>query len=314
MNEKTLPGTNDTRGAGETAGTSEARVTDQTSQTSESRLVHPSEHDVQAGGPEPRGKPAPSFEADHAAPRTYEAPPPDDLTQIRGIDKELAGALHAMDVTRFRQIAAWSAADVAAVAERLGLGKRIAREGWIEQAAVLATGRLTRYAMAQGLKSPEPEPPTEITAAAQPAPAVEDGPDLELAPAATFRALSELNVDEGTVPDEAAGPQTALGQRDKDATLRPDPAQTLPQAQTERLAATQQSPATEHPAVPPAASARAGEPLPSHGEPAVADAPVVPQPKEEQEQKDHAPTLEPRKGPEFVDYLVRLLRYGRGDG
>jgi len=62
----------------------------------------------------------------------------DDLSKIRGISSETAQKLNALGVRRYRQIAAWTAKDVASVRVALGVGMRIARENWIDQAAVLA--------------------------------------------------------------------------------------------------------------------------------------------------------------------------------
>jgi hypothetical protein len=66
---------------------------------------------------------------------------PDDLTRIRGIDGALARHLAGRGITRYGQIAAWRAEDVREVAEALGLGRRISRENWIEQAALLERRR-----------------------------------------------------------------------------------------------------------------------------------------------------------------------------
>lgn len=62
----------------------------------------------------------------------------DDLTRIKGVGPVLAGKLHALGVTRFAEIAAWTEADVARVDEQLNFKGRIHREGWIEQAKALA--------------------------------------------------------------------------------------------------------------------------------------------------------------------------------
>ena len=45
-----------------------------------------------------------------------------------------------MGVIRFEQIAGWTAADVATIEERLGLGDRVERDLWVEQAGLLARG------------------------------------------------------------------------------------------------------------------------------------------------------------------------------
>lgn len=66
---------------------------------------------------------------------------PDDLTRIRGIDRGLAGALVALGVKHFEQIAGFTSADVRSLAAALSLGRRISRENWIEQAAMLALRR-----------------------------------------------------------------------------------------------------------------------------------------------------------------------------
>ena len=65
----------------------------------------------------------------------------DELTLIRGIDRARAASLNGMGTMTFAQIAAWTGADVAQVSESLGLGRAITRQGWIEQAALLAQRR-----------------------------------------------------------------------------------------------------------------------------------------------------------------------------
>lgn len=61
----------------------------------------------------------------------------DDLKQIKGIGPVLETKLHALGITRYAQIAAWTAADIDRVSEQLDFKGRIEREGWVEQAAVL---------------------------------------------------------------------------------------------------------------------------------------------------------------------------------
>lgn len=72
---------------------------------------------------------------------------PDKLTRIKGISPDIASALNAKHVTRFRQIANWSGADVASLSTALGLGRQIQGENWIEQAAILAKGERTVFDM-----------------------------------------------------------------------------------------------------------------------------------------------------------------------
>lgn len=73
-------------------------------------------------------------------------PAVDRLELISGIDQELRRALTEQGVERFSQIASWSSVDIAQISSRLGLGDRVSREGWIEQAAVLARGAQTARA------------------------------------------------------------------------------------------------------------------------------------------------------------------------
>jgi hypothetical protein len=68
---------------------------------------------------------------------------PDDLTRIRGLDRTLARGLAERGITRYGQIAAWRAHDVREIAVALGLGRRISRQNWIEQAALLEQRRGT---------------------------------------------------------------------------------------------------------------------------------------------------------------------------
>lgn len=100
--------------------------------------------------------PAPETPSDVVAPAPAIAKPapvapavpavPDDLTRIGGITPLLAKQLNVIGVSRFAEIAGWSAADVARVRGVLDAGDRIGRQGWIEQAAVLARGGMTAFA------------------------------------------------------------------------------------------------------------------------------------------------------------------------
>lgn len=71
---------------------------------------------------------------------------PDDLEQIKGVGPKLNELLNSMGVTRFDQIAAWSASDVAEVDQYLGAFQgRIERDGWIDQAGYLARGDVAGF-------------------------------------------------------------------------------------------------------------------------------------------------------------------------
>ena len=59
---------------------------------------------------------------------------PDDLTQIKGVNAELAGRLNGLGVIKFEQIANFSDDDIANVDEALTLNGRIEKDDWIGQA------------------------------------------------------------------------------------------------------------------------------------------------------------------------------------
>ncbi len=70
----------------------------------------------------------------------------DDLTRIKGIGPKLSARLGELGVTGFAQIAAWSAADIAAIDAQLGtFAGRAERDQWTAQAAFLASGDIAGY-------------------------------------------------------------------------------------------------------------------------------------------------------------------------
>jgi predicted flap endonuclease-1-like 5' DNA nuclease len=69
----------------------------------------------------------------------------DNLLRIRGIDAPIGALLAERGVSRYSQIAHWSAADVTRLGELLGVAGRIARENWIEQAQILGRGGDTAF-------------------------------------------------------------------------------------------------------------------------------------------------------------------------
>lgn len=86
---------------------------------------------------------APKKAAKKAAPAKAEAPAAtgaDDLKRLSGVGPALEKKLNEAGVTRFEQIAAWTAADAESFGEKLSFKGRIEREGWIEQAKELAKG------------------------------------------------------------------------------------------------------------------------------------------------------------------------------
>lgn len=97
---------------------------------------------------EPAPEPAPAAEPGDKptgmdAPRDGSA---DDLKQIKGVGPKLEQQLNSMGYWHFDQIAGWSDSDVAWVDENLeGFKGRVSRDGWVEQAKVLAGGGETEF-------------------------------------------------------------------------------------------------------------------------------------------------------------------------
>ncbi len=85
--------------------------------------------------PEPTPEPPVAEAAPEPEPEPVAAPlTPDDLTLIVGIGPKLAAALAERGVTRFAQLAAWRAQDLADVDSALNLKGRAVRDAWVAQA------------------------------------------------------------------------------------------------------------------------------------------------------------------------------------
>ena len=69
-----------------------------------------------------------------------EKPLIEDFTAIRGIDRDTAQILAALGLTHYADIAALNDEDVDIIGARIGDRRRICKENWIEQAALLARG------------------------------------------------------------------------------------------------------------------------------------------------------------------------------
>ena len=66
---------------------------------------------------------------------------PDPLTQLKGLGPKAAAQLNALGITRFDQLAALDAAQLAAVDGQMGNFKgRIYRDRWADQARLMAAG------------------------------------------------------------------------------------------------------------------------------------------------------------------------------
>ncbi len=71
---------------------------------------------------------------------------PDDLKLIKGVGPKLEALLNSLGFYHFDQVADWSADEVAWVDENLqGFKGRVSRDGWVEQARILATGGETEF-------------------------------------------------------------------------------------------------------------------------------------------------------------------------
>ncbi len=70
----------------------------------------------------------------------FEAPEgePDDLKQISGVGPALEKKLHGLGITKFAQVAAFTADDIAKVDDALSFKGRIERDDWVAQAKELA--------------------------------------------------------------------------------------------------------------------------------------------------------------------------------
>lgn len=70
----------------------------------------------------------------------------DDLTRIKGVGPKLRARLNELGVSRFDQIAAWTADDIARIDASLGsFAGRPTRDNWVEQARLLASGDSAGY-------------------------------------------------------------------------------------------------------------------------------------------------------------------------
>ncbi|MCB1492064.1 MAG: 50S ribosomal protein L21 [Rhodobiaceae bacterium] len=106
--------------------------------------------DILTGGAKPKAakkaeKPkvddAPKAEAAaEAVAPLFEAPAgaPDDLKKISGVGPVLEKKLHALGITKYAQVAAFTAEDIQRVDDALSFKGRIEREDWVSQAAALA--------------------------------------------------------------------------------------------------------------------------------------------------------------------------------
>ena len=93
-------------------------------------------------------EPTPAAEVTETAPDTLSqarAEGADNLKLLKGVGPKLEQTLNELGFYHFDQIAAWTEAEVAWVDTRLKFKGRIQRDGWIEQAKILASGGETEF-------------------------------------------------------------------------------------------------------------------------------------------------------------------------
>lgn len=78
--------------------------------------------------------PAPAAEAAPAAAEAAPAGGADDLKKLSGVGPVIEKKLHALGVTTFDQVAAWTPEDVTRIDDELSFKGRVEREDWIGQA------------------------------------------------------------------------------------------------------------------------------------------------------------------------------------
>ncbi|KPQ08122.1 MAG: NADH-quinone oxidoreductase subunit NuoE [Rhodobacteraceae bacterium HLUCCA12] len=74
----------------------------------------------------------------------------DDLKKLKGVGPKLEKMLNELGFWHFHQIAAWTESEVAWVDDHLKFKGRIERDGWIEQAKILAAGGETEFSARKG--------------------------------------------------------------------------------------------------------------------------------------------------------------------
>jgi large subunit ribosomal protein L19 len=80
---------------------------------------------------------------------------PDDLTQIKGIDTDLAARLRQLNCIKLEQIANLSDDDIANIDETLQLDGRIEKDNWIEQAQSLVAEAAAAEVPAEAEEAPK---------------------------------------------------------------------------------------------------------------------------------------------------------------
>ena len=91
----------------------------------------------------PKPKVAKSKAAPKAAPKVAV---PDDIGLLKGVGPKLTTLLQSLGVTKFEQIANWSAADITEIDAKLGnFAGRVERDNWVDQAKLLGSGDIAGF-------------------------------------------------------------------------------------------------------------------------------------------------------------------------
>ncbi|MGE0204563.1 MAG: hypothetical protein AB7E70_03955 [Hyphomicrobiaceae bacterium] len=195
-------------------------------------LSAPGTHGDAATIVEPPAPPEPDLDD----PETTDTP--DRLELVCGIDPAMADALRAAGLTGFADLAALTPSAIVALAHSTGdatLPRRLAREGWIEQAAMLAGGATTRFAACAERGGPPPI--ARIAPEPEPARVARVTPELEL-PAET----TDEVVDETWTTDEVV--EETVGEIVEETVVEPNDSTTVAQPD-DRAAITADAPVPE---------------------------------------------------------------------
>lgn len=175
--------------------------------------------------------PPPATAAQPAASPTPVSGPKDDLLRIRAIDPETERRLQSIGVARFEHIAHWTPADINRINQAIGLGDRIDREQWIEQAQILAKGGETYYSRNRASTA---KPNVATAAAPSPAPAA--NPQPAATPAATAVAPAKPASEPAPAP-AAPAPQPSPQSQAPAAAAPAAPAPNAPPANAQPVSA-----------------------------------------------------------------------------
>lgn len=107
-------------------------------------IVAPAAPATQVNPVAEKGGDAPLFSAPEGA--------PDDLKLISGVGPVLEARLNALGITKWSQVAAFNADDIAKVEGSLNFRGRVTRDNWLQQAEVLARGGEAEYVRVFGKK------------------------------------------------------------------------------------------------------------------------------------------------------------------